>query len=65
VDIVRAIEMLLPDAKGAMNAPPLVHPMVERPVIGLEIIPAPGPPPREFTFGFDVQIRTVEECGFG
>ena len=43
----------------------VLHPVPERPVMGLEIVAAPGPPAREFALGFDVQIGAVEECGFG
>jgi hypothetical protein len=43
----------------------VVHAVVERAVMGLKIVAAPGPPALEFAGSFDVQIGAVGECGFG
>jgi hypothetical protein len=48
-----------------VDAAIVVHPVVERPVMGLKIVAAPGSPALEFASRFGAQIRAVEECGFG
>jgi hypothetical protein len=65
MDVAHTVEMLFLDPERAMDAAVILHPVVERPVMGLKIVAAPGPPAREFAGGFDVQIGAVEECGFG
>jgi hypothetical protein len=49
VDIARAVEMFRRDPEGAVDLPVVVHAVVEWPVMGLEIVPAPGSPAGEFT----------------
>jgi hypothetical protein len=53
------------DPEGAADQAVVVHAVVERPVMGLEIVAGPGSPAGEFALGFQVQIGAVEECGFG
>ena len=45
-----------------MDEAVVVHAVVERPVMGLEIVAAPGPPALKFPLGADMQIGAVEEC---
>src|SRR3982074_3977826 len=65
MDVLHAVEMLVLDPEGAVDLAVVVHPVPERPVMGLKIVAAPGPPALEFAFSADVQIGAVEECGFG
>jgi hypothetical protein len=64
MDVAHAVEMLALDPECAVDAPLLVHPVIEWPVKRFEIVAAPGPPALEFTLCFDMQIRAVEECAF-
>jgi hypothetical protein len=48
MDVAHAVEMLFLDPERAMDAAVILHPVVERPVMGLKIVAAPGPPAREF-----------------
>src|SRR6185312_707568 len=63
--VSRAIEMLLLDPEGAEDAAVLLHAVPERPVVGFKGVTAPGAPALEFTFGADVQVGAVAECGLG
>jgi hypothetical protein len=65
MDIAHAVEVFLLDPECAEHATVVVHPVPERPVMGFEVVAAPGSPTLEFARGFDVQIGPVEECGFG
>jgi hypothetical protein len=47
-----------------VDAPLLVHPVIERPDMRFKIVAAPGPPTPEFALRFDMQIGAVEECAF-
>ena len=57
--------MLLPDPEGAADLAVVFHAVVERPGMGLEIVPAPGAPAGELARCFDVQVGAAVECGFG
>ena len=65
MDIAGAVEMFLLYPEGAANLAVVLHAVVEWPVIGLEIVPAPGTPAPKFALGFHMQIGAVQECGFG
>ena len=65
MDVAGAIEMLLFDPERAADAAVVLHPVVEWPGMGLEIVAAPGSPAGEFALGFDMQVGAVVECGFG
>ena len=65
MDVAHAVEVFLLDPEGAADLAVVLHPVPERPVMGFEIVAAPGPPAFELPFGSDVQIGAVEECGFG
>ena len=65
MDVAGAVEMLLFDPEGAADLAVVLHAVVERPVMGLEIVAAPGAPAREFALGFDMQVGAAMECGFG
>ena len=65
MDVAHAVEVLLLDPERAAHAAVVLHPVPERPVMGLEIVAAPGPPAGEFALGFDMEIGAVEEGGFG
>jgi len=64
MNVVGAIEMLLCHPERAADAAIVLHPVIERAVMRLEIVAAPGAPTPEFALGFDVQIGSVVECGF-
>jgi hypothetical protein len=65
MDVFRAIEVLFLDPERAADAAIVLHPVPERPVIGLEGVAAPCAPAGKFTFGADVQVGAVEECRLG
>ena len=65
MDIAHAVEVLLLDPEGATYLAVVVHAVPEWPVVGFEVVTAPGSPAGEFARRFDVQIGAVEECGFG
>ena len=65
MDIAHAVEVFLLDPEGAVDAALIVHAVAKRPVMGFEVVAAPGSPAGEFAFGLHVQIGAVEECGFG
>ena len=65
MDVAHAVKVLLLDPERALHFAVLVHPVPERPVMGLKIVAGPGPPARKFALGFDVQIGAVVECVFG
>src|SRR5258705_13080665 len=65
MDVAGAVEMLLFDPEHALHLTVFVHPVPERPVMGLEIVPGPGAPAGEFALGFDVNVGTLGECSFG
>ena len=65
MNVACAVEVLLLHPERAAHAAVVLHPVPERPVVGLEIIPAPGSPARKFALRADVQIGAVEEGGFG
>src|SRR5262249_21371433 len=54
MDVASAVEMLLFHPEGRADAAVILHPVPERPVIGLEIVAGPGPPARKFTFRADI-----------
>src|ERR1700759_3159653 len=65
MDVACAVKMLLLDPECTADAAILLPLVPERPVVGLEIVAAPGPPAPKFAFGTEMQVRTVEECAFG
>ena len=65
MNVAHAVEMLVLDPECAVDAPLIVHPVVEWPVKRFKIVAAPGPPALEFALCFDMQIGAVEECAFG
>ena len=65
MDVAHAVEVLFLDPECALHLAVFVHPVPERPVMGLEIVTAPGAPALEFALGFDVQIGSLKEYGFG
>ena len=65
MDVALAVEVLFLDPERAAHAAVLVHPVPERPVVGLKTVAGPGPPAGEFALGFDVQVGAAEECVLG
>ena len=65
VDVARAVEMFLPDPEGAADLAVVFHAVVERPGMGLEVVPGPGAPAGELARCFDVQVGAAVEGGFG
>ena len=66
MDVALAVEVLFLDPECALHAAVFVHPVPERPVMGLKLVAGPGPPALKFALGFDVQIRmAIIECVFG
>ncbi len=65
MDIALAVEMFFLDPERALHAAVVAHPVPERPVMGLEIVAAPGSPAGEFALGFDVDAGLLGECRFG
>ena len=66
MDIAHAVEMLFLDPEGALHAAMVVHPVPERPEMGLETVAADFQVAAgELTFGFNVQIGAVVERGLG
>ena len=65
MDVAHAVEVLFLDPERALDAAVFVHPVPERPVMGLKTVAGPGPPAREFALGFDMQVGAVVECIFG
>src|SRR4051812_33158131 len=63
--VPRAVEVLFLHPERADDAAVVLHPVPERPVVGLIGVAAPGAPSREFALGADVQVGAVQECGFG
>src|SRR5215813_13985113 len=63
--VLGAVEMLLLDPEGAADAPVILHPVPERPVVGLIGVAGPGVPAGEFALGSDRKVRAVQEGGFG
>jgi len=64
MDVAHAVEMFVLDPEGALDAPLVVHPVVERPSVRFKIVAAPGPPALEFACCLDMQVGAVEECAF-
>src|SRR5450631_798350 len=65
MNVAGSIEVLLLDPERAANAAVVLHPVPERPDMGLETVAAPGPPARKFAVGTDMQVRAVQKCRFG
>ncbi len=65
MDVAHAVEVLFLDAECAADAAVFLDPVPERPVVGFEAVAGPGAPAGEFALGFDVEIGSVVECGFG
>ena len=65
MDVAHAVEVLPLDPERTTHAAVVLHPVPELPVMGFELVTAPGAPAGEFALGFDMEIGAVEECGFG
>ena len=65
MDVAHAVEVFFLDTERALHFAVLVHPVPERPVMGLKTVAGPGPPALEFALGFDVQVRAAIECVLG